>query len=151
MSANGGYGHFSAGNQSADNRMKLRQHLRDLIRSVRRYVHASEPAPLVLNFGSAGSRVHDTGALVACHEFVQRDMDVTGLGFPLGVTPYDGTPARLVFEPLFHLALFKFHRQTAQLGQRPGNTAARRKETRFSQWRLSRRQVAKALAVQRLN
>jgi adenosylhomocysteine nucleosidase len=72
-----------------------------LMRELRRYTQASEPAPRVLNFGSAGSRVHDTGALVACHEFVQRDMDVTGLGFALGVTPYDDTPARLCFEPLF--------------------------------------------------
>jgi adenosylhomocysteine nucleosidase len=72
-----------------------------LMRELRRYAHASEPMPLVLNFGSAGSRVHATGALVACHEFVQRDMDVTGLGFALGVTPYDETPARLCFEPLF--------------------------------------------------
>jgi len=72
-----------------------------LMRELRRYAHASQPPPLVLNFGSVGSRVHDTGALVACHEFVQRDMDVTGLGFALGVTPYDDTPARLCFEPLF--------------------------------------------------
>jgi adenosylhomocysteine nucleosidase len=72
-----------------------------LMRELRRYAHAAQPAPLVLNFGSAGSRVHDTGALLACHEFVQRDMDVTGLGFALGVTPYDDTPARLRFEPLF--------------------------------------------------
>jgi adenosylhomocysteine nucleosidase len=72
-----------------------------LMRELRRYAHAAQPAPLVLNFGSAGSRVHDTGALLACHEFVQRDMDVTGLGFALGVTPYDDTPARLSFEPLF--------------------------------------------------
>jgi len=72
-----------------------------LMRELRRYAHASQAAPVVLNFGSAGSRVHETGALVACHEFVQRDMDVTGLGFSLGVTPYDDTPARLCFEPLF--------------------------------------------------
>lgn len=72
-----------------------------LTRELCRYTHASRPLPLVLNFGSAGSRVHDTGALVACHEFVQRDMDVTGLGFELGVTPYDQTPARLTFEPRF--------------------------------------------------
>src|ERR1700691_193709 len=71
-----------------------------LTRELRRYAHASQPAPLVLNFGSVGSRVHDTGALLACHEFVQRDMDVTGLGFALGVTPYDDTPVRLSFEPL---------------------------------------------------
>jgi adenosylhomocysteine nucleosidase len=72
-----------------------------LTRELRRYAHAGTPSPLVLNFGSAGSRVLDTGALVECHEFVQRDMDVTGLGFALGVTPYDEVPARLSFERRF--------------------------------------------------
>jgi adenosylhomocysteine nucleosidase len=55
-----------------------------------------------VNFGSAGSRRHDAGTLVACQEFVQRDMDVSGLGFELGVTPFDdGTASRLTFEPVF--------------------------------------------------
>jgi adenosylhomocysteine nucleosidase len=72
-----------------------------LTRELRGYVHEAQPLPLVLNFGSAGSRVHDTGSLLACHEFVQRDMDVSGLGFPLGVTPFDESPPRLSFEPLF--------------------------------------------------
>jgi adenosylhomocysteine nucleosidase len=72
-----------------------------LTRELSRYAHAAEPPPLVLNFGSAGSRVHATGSLVACHEFVQRDMDVSGLGFALGVTPYDEVPAVLTFEPRF--------------------------------------------------
>jgi len=72
-----------------------------LTRELSRYAHAAEPPPLVLNFGSAGSRVHATGSLVACHEFVQRDMDVSGLGFALGVTPYDEVPAVLAFEPRF--------------------------------------------------
>jgi adenosylhomocysteine nucleosidase len=72
-----------------------------LTRELRRYAHAAAPPPLVLNFGSAGSRVFDTGALLECHEFVQRDMDVTGLGFALGVTPYDEVPPRLVFERRF--------------------------------------------------
>jgi adenosylhomocysteine nucleosidase len=57
--------------------------------------------PLVLNFGTAGSRVHPGGTLLACHEFVQRDMDVRGLGFALGVTPFDPAPPLLAFEPLF--------------------------------------------------
>jgi adenosylhomocysteine nucleosidase len=57
--------------------------------------------PLVLNFGSAGSRRHATGTLVECHEFVQRDMDVCGLGFALGVTPYDEAPPCLRFERVF--------------------------------------------------
>jgi adenosylhomocysteine nucleosidase len=66
-------------------------------------VYAREHArmPLVVNFGSAGSRVHATGSLVSCHEFVQRDMDVRGLGYALGVTPFDADPAMLSFEPLF--------------------------------------------------
>lgn len=72
-----------------------------LARELSRYAHAGESPPLVLNFGTAGSRVHPTGALLACHEFVQRDMDVRGLGFALGVTPFDPAPATLAFEPLF--------------------------------------------------
>jgi adenosylhomocysteine nucleosidase len=72
-----------------------------LTRELRRYVHAGCRLPSVLNFGSAGSRVHATGSLVSCHEFVQRDMDVSGLGFALGVTPFDDTPATLTFEPRF--------------------------------------------------
>jgi adenosylhomocysteine nucleosidase len=72
-----------------------------LTRELARYAHAGAPRPLVLNFGSAGSRVHDTGALVECHEFVQRDMDVTGLGFALGITPFDDAPSRFVFERRF--------------------------------------------------
>jgi adenosylhomocysteine nucleosidase len=72
-----------------------------LTRELRRYVHAGQRLPSVLNFGSAGSRTHATGSLVSCHEFVQRDMDVSGLGFALGVTPFDDTPAVLTFERRF--------------------------------------------------
>lgn len=72
-----------------------------LTRELRRYAHGGEPLPLVLNFGTAGSRVHEAGALLACHEFIQRDMDVSGLGFALGVTPFDTAPLSLKFEPVF--------------------------------------------------
>ena len=72
-----------------------------LTRELRRYLHAGHRLPLVLNFGSAGSRVHSTGSLVSCHEFVQRDMDVSGLGFALGVTPFDDAPPMLTFERRF--------------------------------------------------
>jgi adenosylhomocysteine nucleosidase len=74
-----------------------------LTKALSRYAHAGEDMPLVVNFGSAGSRCHAAGTLVACHEFVQRDMDVRGLGFALGVTPYDEAPVRLSFDPVFHL------------------------------------------------
>jgi adenosylhomocysteine nucleosidase len=72
-----------------------------LARELARYTLHGLKMPLVLNFGSAGSPVHAAGTLVGCHEFVQRDMDVRGLGFALGVTPYDETPPRLRFEPVF--------------------------------------------------
>jgi adenosylhomocysteine nucleosidase len=65
------------------------------------YAQQDEEMPLVVNFGSAGSRCHPPGTLVSCHAFVQRDMDVSGLGFPLGVTPYDEAPSMLVFDPVF--------------------------------------------------
>jgi adenosylhomocysteine nucleosidase len=72
-----------------------------LTRELARYLHAGEAMPLVLNFGTAGSSVHEGGALLACREFVQRDMDVRGLGFALGVTPFDAAPASLTFDPFF--------------------------------------------------
>ena len=51
--------------------------------------------PYVLNIGSAGSHDFPRGALVEADRFVQRDMDVTGLGFSLGVTPFESAPAML--------------------------------------------------------
>jgi adenosylhomocysteine nucleosidase len=74
-----------------------------LTRELSRYAHRGQDMPLVVNFGSAGSRCHAAGTLVACHEFVQRDMDVRALGFALCVTPYDEPPARLTFDPIFQL------------------------------------------------
>lgn len=51
----------------------------------------------VLNIGSAGSSRFKTGQLVASDRFVQRDMDVTGLGFPHGHTPFEQDPAVITF------------------------------------------------------
>jgi adenosylhomocysteine nucleosidase len=73
-----------------------------LARELARYIHRDEPLPLVLNFGTAGSRVYRPGTLVTCREFIQRDMDVRGLGFPLGVTPFDSAPLALKFETVFN-------------------------------------------------
>jgi adenosylhomocysteine nucleosidase len=72
-----------------------------LTKELARYAHQGEEMPLVVNFGSAGSRCFAPGTLVSCQEFVQRDMDVSGLGFPLGVTPYDEAPSSLTFDPVF--------------------------------------------------
>ena len=72
-----------------------------LMRELARYRHAGRALPGVVNFGSAGSRRFATGTLVACTTFEQRDMDVSGLGFPPGVTPFDAVPAVLQFETPF--------------------------------------------------
>jgi adenosylhomocysteine nucleosidase len=72
-----------------------------LTRELTKYALCRQEMPLVVNFGSAGSRVLRADTLVGCHEFVQRDMDVSGLGFALGVTPYDDAPERLTFDPVF--------------------------------------------------
>jgi adenosylhomocysteine nucleosidase len=72
-----------------------------LTKELARYAQLGQEMPLVVNFGSAGSRCFAPGSLVACQEFVQRDMDVSGLGFALGVTPYDEAPSALTFDPVF--------------------------------------------------
>jgi adenosylhomocysteine nucleosidase len=72
-----------------------------LTRRLAEYLHAAVPLPLVINFGTVGSRRHPTGTTLECNAFVQRDMDVTGLGVPLGVTPFEETPAKLEFPPLY--------------------------------------------------
>lgn len=73
-----------------------------LTRRLGEYARAGVPMPKVINFGTVGSRRHVTGTILECHAFLQRDMDVTGLGVPLGVTPLeDDIPARLEFPALF--------------------------------------------------
>jgi adenosylhomocysteine nucleosidase len=62
---------------------------------------AGNPPMLVVNLGTAGSRGVAAHSLVACNRFRQRDMDVSGLGFPVGVTPFDQAPAVLEFPPVF--------------------------------------------------
>ena len=49
------------------------------------------PYNLVINYGTAGSRhwKYRKGDLVDCTRFIQRDMDVSGLGFKLGQTPFE--------------------------------------------------------------
>ena len=48
------------------------------------------PLPkLVINYGTAGSRELPIGELVDCTKFTQRDMDVRGMGFMQGQTPFE--------------------------------------------------------------
>jgi len=60
-----------------------------------------EALPLVVNFGTAGSRRFPPGTVVACTRFEQRDMDVGGLGFEVGVTPFEDVPKALTFPNVF--------------------------------------------------
>ena len=53
---------------------------------------------LVINYGTAGSRKIKKGKLVDCTKFIQRDMDVTGLGFMRGETPFEGNPEHFIIE-----------------------------------------------------
>jgi len=62
---------------------------------------AGAAQPLVVNMGTAGSRSIAAHTLVACNRFGQRDMDVSGLGFAPGVTPFDDNPPVIEFPPLF--------------------------------------------------
>ncbi len=50
---------------------------------------------LVVNFGTAGSPVFPARTLVECTKFVQRDIDLSPLGFERGATPFDPTPVVL--------------------------------------------------------
>lgn len=50
---------------------------------------------LVLNVGSAGSAHFNAGQTVNCTQFVQRDFDVTALGFAPYATPFDTFPSIL--------------------------------------------------------
>ncbi len=52
-------------------------------------VAANKPN-LIVNLGSAGSDVFNTGEVVCCTRFVQRDMDVRGLGYERYETPFSG-------------------------------------------------------------
>ena len=61
---------------------------------------------LVINYGTAGSRELPIGELVDCTKFIQRDMNVTCLGFMRGETPFEKhipiilEPTKVKFNPI---------------------------------------------------
>ena len=66
----------------------------------------------LLNLGSAGSSHFDAHALVEVMTFVQRDMDVSPLGFAVGVTPMDHDhPADIHLETYFSICRMAFVEQ----------------------------------------
>lgn len=50
---------------------------------------------LIINLGSAGSNTFKKGEVVCCTKFIQRDMDVRGLGFQKYETPLSDIPITL--------------------------------------------------------
>lgn len=59
-------------------------------------IHIKRPA-LIVNLGSAGSNHFQRGEVVCCTKFIQRDMDVRGLGYELYETPLSGVPPLLEY------------------------------------------------------
>lgn len=72
-----------------------------LTRTLAAFRHTGRPLPKVVNFGSAGSPRFPAGTVVSCTIFHQRDMDVSGLGFKPGETPFEDAPAVLEFASPF--------------------------------------------------
>ena len=58
---------------------------------------ATNTPDIVINLGTAGSTLFNKGKVVCCHQFVQRDMEVTALGFEKFVTPFSHEKAILDF------------------------------------------------------
>lgn len=56
----------------------------------------------VLNLGTAGSHKFPTHSLIECSGFVQRDMDLSPLGFPRGETPMDPIPGKIEFATILN-------------------------------------------------
>jgi adenosylhomocysteine nucleosidase len=57
----------------------------------------SKRPSLIVNLGSAGSNEFQKGDVVCCTKFVQRDMDVRGLGYAQYETPLSGLPPVLEY------------------------------------------------------
>ena len=56
------------------------------------YLATHAKPDLIVNLGTAGSAVHKAGSVIHCRRFVQRDMDVTPLGFAPYQTPFSDLP-----------------------------------------------------------
>ena len=60
--------------------------------------HLQQTTPsLIVNLGSAGSSQFKRGEVICCSKFIQRDMDVRGLGFQQYETPFSNLPVLLEY------------------------------------------------------
>ena len=62
-----------------------------------RLIHTHKPK-IIINYGTAGAINTELKGIVECTKFYQRDMDVRGLGFELGETPFDKTKEIVISE-----------------------------------------------------
>ena len=63
-------------------------------------VHKTQ-CKVIINLGTAGSGKFKTHELVEVSSFVQRDMDISPLGFKVGETPFDPLPGAIDLIPYF--------------------------------------------------
>ncbi len=56
---------------------------------------------VIINLGTAGSGKFKTHDLIEVSSFVQRDMDISPLGFKIGETPFDPIPGAVDLIPYF--------------------------------------------------
>ncbi len=61
-----------------------------------KYIEHTKPS-LIVNLGSAGSSRFKKGEVICCTTFIQRDMDVRGLGFQQYETPLSDIPVVLEY------------------------------------------------------
>lgn len=52
---------------------------------------------IIINMGTAGSRKHKAGTIINARSFIQRDMDVTALGFGAFQTPFSDDPSEIEY------------------------------------------------------
>lgn len=63
-----------------------------------KYLNAIKTRPsMIINLGTAGSRKHQKGSIINCTSFIERDMDVTPLGFSPYQTPFSD-PAETILK-----------------------------------------------------
>lgn len=58
---------------------------------------ANDRPDLVINCGTAGSTKHPKGSVINCTQFLQRDMDVSALGFEKFQTPFSERPIMIEY------------------------------------------------------
>tara|TARA_B100000073_G_scaffold345334_1_gene354081 strand:- start:662 stop:1237 length:576 start_codon:yes stop_codon:yes gene_type:complete len=61
-----------------------------------KYIHEIGRPEYIVNYGTAGSKKVKVGSIVDCTKFIQRDMDVSGLGFEKYETPFEENIAKKI-------------------------------------------------------